>query len=609
MRVLLRFGLLLALTQQRDLVSAFVSTPQLLNARGTGVNSGVVPATVPSSLFAVTAGPAVRGRCSLRLQMKGASSTAELAGPDLGERPRGPDPFQKSQVDMQLIKSKIKRIADRALSSSNKSMSQKAAGKGMMGGNMNKLFKRPEKSWRPAAIVLLFEALNAQNGAGTDQKKEALVMAEIVEMMHMATQVHDTILEDGDSLDKGNPAHSIYGSTSAGNKVSLLAGDFLLSRASVLSASLRNIAVVEAVASALQSMMEGQVQMHRPAEETSLNTYIKNTKRRGGMLLARGCESVALVSGHAHDSKAVEAATEFGLNLGMCYQLLNDLQRTEANYAKALDKIRKEGGSSNGVIYTPNEMDAPLQIAGPLLYAGVLFPELYEVAGRGFATAAELIHARSLIDRCDAVAGIRRLAAYHAQLALESLADLPESEAKSSLSLLVHYAVEEGQPRLLRSNYSPEGVFSQNSESLSTAKAIQRAEVAAKKELYGTLDSLYGRSATVVRAVKDSLVRGYSAVLDIERGFKDRATSDIGRLQRVAVRDCVLTYGKGVQVSVVVDYVNQQCAFHVSALDVETMLYEEIQWQLKNDVECEEDIKVLAGRGAPMLWPGEEVMA
>ena len=181
-------------------------------------------------------------------------------------------------------------------------------------------------------------------------------------------------------------------------------------------------------------------------------------------------------------------------------------------------------------------MDAPLQIAGPLLYAGVLFPQLHQVAGRGFATAAELIHARSLIDRVDAVAGIRRLAKYHAQLAIDSLAGLPASEAKSALCLLVHYAVEDGQPRLLRANYSPVGVFELSTDALSTAKAIERAEVAAKKELYGTLDSIYGRAATGVRAVKESLVRGYW-------GIKDRATSDISLMQRVAVRDAVLIYG------------------------------------------------------------------
>ncbi len=42
-----------------------------------------------------------------------------------------------------------------------KSIKKNAAGMGMMGGNLNSLFKRPEKSWRPAAILLLFEVLLA----------------------------------------------------------------------------------------------------------------------------------------------------------------------------------------------------------------------------------------------------------------------------------------------------------------------------------------------------------------------------------------------------------------------------------------------------------------
>ena len=553
MRVLRLLLVLIALQTERDFVSAFALSP----TRGPRLH---VRLAGPAGVLE-TNGVTRRRQGAVRLAMRvpEASASKGLLGPDLGRRPEGPDPFAVAQADMQRIKAKIKSIADRAMSTSSKSMRQSAKGVGMMGGNINSLFKRPEKSWRPAAILLLFEALSAQqSGVDEAQKQEARVIAEIVEMMHLATQIHDTVLEEDDSLEKGNPAHSIYGSISAGNKVSLLAGDFLLSRASVLSASLRNIAIVEAVASALQNMMEGQVQMHRPAEETSFNTYIRNTRRRGGMLLGRGCESVALVCGHAPDSTAAEAAREFGVNLGMAYQLLNDLQRTEANYAKALEKIRKEGGSAAGVSYTPHEMDAPLQIAGPLMYAGVLFPELHEVAGRGFATAAELIHARSLIDRCDAVAGMRRLAAYHAALALESLAALPESEAKAALTLLVHYAVEEGQPRLLRANYSPDGVFTMNGDTVAAAQAVKRAEVAAKKELYGTLDSLYGRAATGYRAVKDSLVRSYL-------GIKDRATSDIGKVQRVAVRDCVLIYGKGVEVGVVVDYVNQQCAFRVCA--------------------------------------------
>lgn len=49
----------------------------------------------------------------------------------------------------------------------------------------------------------------------------------------------------------------------------------------------------------------------------------------------------------------------------------------------------------------------------------------------------------------------------------------------------------------------------------------------------------------------------------------------------------------------------------VSAMEVETMLHQEIQWQLKHGIECEEDIKVLSGRGTPptTLWPGDELIA
>jgi geranylgeranyl pyrophosphate synthase len=47
--------------------------------------------------------------------------------------------------------------------------------------------------------------MNAQSESRV--AKEAMVIAEIVEMMHLATKIHDTILEEGDALDKGNPAH------------------------------------------------------------------------------------------------------------------------------------------------------------------------------------------------------------------------------------------------------------------------------------------------------------------------------------------------------------------------------------------------------------------
>jgi len=160
--------------------------------------------------------------------------------------------------------------------------------------------------------------------------------------------------------------------------------------------------------------------------------------------------------------------------------------------------VRRRGRCSLSLLLSSLELSAakvsntspPGQAAGPLLYAATLFPELQDVAQRGFTSFAEVLHAKSLIDRCDAVHGMRRLAQYHARLALDALESLPESEARpnpkpffnnlnlikfddpepetrnpnpkpytlhpkpkplkqarSSLALMVHYARESAQPR------------------------------------------------------------------------------------------------------------------------------------------------------------------
>lgn len=89
----------------------------------------------------------------------------------------------------------------------------------------------------------------------------------------------------------------LYSSSMAGNKISILAGDFLLSRASVLLASLRNTQVVEIMAGALESIMVGQMQLHRPSVVLNVDNYIRNIELRTGNLLASGCQCAALIAG------------------------------------------------------------------------------------------------------------------------------------------------------------------------------------------------------------------------------------------------------------------------------------------------------------------------
>ena len=70
--------------------------------------------------------------------------------------------------------------------------------------------------------------------------------------------IHDDVLEDLEASENGNVAHRSYGGP-LGNKVSLLAGDFLLARASVELAKLTNVAVVEIMGVSLENMCRGEI--------------------------------------------------------------------------------------------------------------------------------------------------------------------------------------------------------------------------------------------------------------------------------------------------------------------------------------------------------------
>jgi len=538
-----------------------------------------------------------------RLSVLGGTGT-DLTEDTLGEMPAGPDPFGFVQGDWLLLKNKLKKMAKVNLNQSDEQV-RKASG-GMMNSEsgafaLKNLIDRPEKPWRPVVMILLAQMLQGTDRDGVTHrldKSEYLAMAEIVEVMHISTVIHDTVLEDGDSLEKGNAAHKMYSSSIAGNKVSILAGDALLSRASVLSASLRNNDVVELVAGALESLMVGQMQMYRPTtDQPPLNAYVNNVVLRSGDLVGKGCEASAVLAGYTVDHPRTVAAREFGLNLAIAYQMLTDLRVTEANYDKLLRSLAEggkvdfaSGGKDAAGAFLTHEHNMALSRAGPLLYASVIFPELEEVATKGLGSVADALHARSLIDRCDGVDGIRRLALYHARLALDALdafavEDGPGREAEQALRMMVHYVVEEGQERLLRKNYE-KGVFVGAQEAPATGEETSFGR--AKQDMYSRLDLAYGQA---VGSAWQGVEYAKELVFSTVRGARDRARYDVGQLHRGLVRDAVLLYGKNVEVEDVHAYIHGQCAFRASAKEVEEMVVSEIKWQIANGVESAADLE------------------
>ncbi len=112
-------------------------------------------------------------------------------------------------------------------------------------------------------------------------------------MIHAASLLHDDVIDLADTRRGAKAVHKIYG-----NKVAVLAGDFLLARASVLLARLQDIKVVELLATVLEEMVQGEMMQVKamPEELLEFDHYPSKTYRKTAALMVRRRHAAATCS-------------------------------------------------------------------------------------------------------------------------------------------------------------------------------------------------------------------------------------------------------------------------------------------------------------------------
>ncbi|KAJ7750187.1 terpenoid synthase [Mycena metata] len=261
-------------------------------------------------------------------------------------------------------------------------------------------------------------------------------LAQIVEMIHVASLLHDDVI-DASALRRGAPSAP----AAFGNKLAVLGGDFLLGRASTALSRLGDPEVVELIASVIANLVEGEIlqmkDVHTPGlgvvrtapggGDDAWRVYLKKTYLKTASLMAKGCRASVILGGCAQGEVWKELAYAFGRNFGLAFQLVDDVLDYEAGEAT----LGKPGGA-----------DLQLGLAtGPALYAWEEHPEMGPLILRKFEQEGDVELARSLVRRSSGVERTRDLARSHADKARELLQGLPESEARAALELLTERVV------------------------------------------------------------------------------------------------------------------------------------------------------------------------
>ena len=200
-------------------------------------------------------------------------------------------------------------------------------------------------------------------------------LAEITELIHTASLLHDDVIDEANTRRSGPSANIAFG-----NKMAVLAGDFLLGRASVALARLRDAEVVELLATVIANLVEGEfMQLKNTAlepttatdpvwAEDTLSYYLRKTYLKSASLISKSCRASAVL-GHC-SIEVVDAAYAYGKNLGMAFQLVDDL----LDYTVSADELGK-----------PAAADIALGlVTAPMLFAWKEHEALGPLIGRRF---------------------------------------------------------------------------------------------------------------------------------------------------------------------------------------------------------------------------------
>lgn len=250
----------------------------------------------------------------------------------------------------------------------------------------------------------------------------------IVELVHLATLYHDDVIDEAPARRGAPSANARWDNT-----VAILTGDYLFARASDLSADL-GVEVTRIMARTLAHLCEGQIREVQGSEgalppdvprlDPSLEHYLKVIEGKTASLIATSCRYGALLSGCAPD--VVEDVTTFGWNVGMAFQLSDDLLDIASDHdasGKTPGTDLLEGVRTLPVLYAlEDDPDGELAVLvqGPVdpddLPRALQLLRGSEAMERATATARSYVetaraHLHDLDDTA-AVEALRRLAGY-----------------------------------------------------------------------------------------------------------------------------------------------------------------------------------------------------
>ncbi len=276
------------------------------------------------------------------------------------------------------------------------------------------------KRLRPCLVILSARSCSAECDVG-----RMVSIAAAVELIHMATLMHDDVIDGADSRRGRRTANTFWG-----NQVSVLTGDYMLAKAFSILARNGDMKIMQALARATVAMTEGEIsQIESQGEARSLTAYYLSVIRDKTAAFMSACCRVGAVLASARGD-VEDSFAGYGLNLGLAFQITDDvldLIGDPAQTGKPVGGDVREGKATMPVILVLERAPAADRA------------RVERILAKDHVTPADIEFVRKTAEETGAIDATRQIAARYVERAIADIRAIPPSPARQALEDLAEY--------------------------------------------------------------------------------------------------------------------------------------------------------------------------
>ena len=249
--------------------------------------------------------------------------------------------------------------------------------------------------------------------------------AAMMELLHVATLIHDDVVDDA-TLRRGRPSINRVWK----NKISVLMGDFILSKALINMIGLKDFDALEKISSTAEKLSAGEILQIEKSLTRSMteDVYFEMISQKTASLIATSCELGAITT--TKKEKDRQATFSFGENLGMAFQIKDDLFDLLGN--------ENDTGKNNGGDVKRNMATLPLIFSKNNMSRSAYkkLKKLLDVKKKSRSVISQIVQ---IIEETGGVDYARKKLDEYSQKAIESILPYPDTPIRQSMLDLVDF--------------------------------------------------------------------------------------------------------------------------------------------------------------------------